>query len=182
MLKDSVLYKNFSRRWLLLLTLLVSQVPVVSFADNASEYTIKAGFIYNFAKFTQWPDSADELKVCIYGKDPFGTNIDKLNGKQIKGRTIRIIRTQLIEEVKSCHIAFLNIIPPERHLFERALKEIRGNHVLTISDAANVIDFGVMIGLRINNDRVAFEVNNTIAQASNLEISAKLLRLASAVN
>jgi hypothetical protein len=161
---------------------LVSQVPALSLADNIAEYTIKAAFIYNFARFTEWPDESNELRVCIYGEDPFGSSIDKLNGKQSKGRTIKVIRTRSIDEVRSCHIAFLNIIPPERRLFARALQDIEGTDVLTVSDAKGVIDFGVMIGLKIDNDKVAFDVNHTVAKASNIEISAKLLRLANVVN
>lgn len=167
---------------LLLLSILLVQAPVVSHADNISEYTIKAAFIYNFARFTQWPNTTEELKVCIYGKDPFGAQIDKLDGKKSNGRTIKIMRTLLIEQVKTCHIAFLNIIPPERHLFERALKKLNGASVLTVSDAPGVVDFGVIIGLRIDNNKVAFDVNHTVALASNLEISAKLLQLAGEVN
>lgn len=161
---------------------LVSQIPALSLADNVSEYTIKAAFIYNFARFTEWPDESDELKVCIYGEDPFGSSIDILNGKQSNGRTIKVIRTRSIDEVKSCHIAFLNIIPPVRRLFARALQDIEGANVLTVSDAEGVIDFGVMIGLKLDNDKVAFDVNHTVAKASNIEISAKLLRLAKVVN
>ena len=161
---------------------LLAVMPATSLADNISEYTIKAAFIYNFARFTEWPDQSDELKVCIYGEDPFGSSIDKLNGEQIKDRTIKVIRTRSIEDVKSCHIAFLNIIPPERRLFARALRDIEGTSVLTISDAEGVIDFGVMIGLKIDNDKVAFDVNHTVAKASNIGISAKLLRLAKVVN
>jgi hypothetical protein len=161
---------------------LVSQAPAQSHADNINEYTIKAAFIYNFARFTQWPDESNELKVCIYGDDPFGSSIDRLNGKQSKGRTIQVIRTRSIEDVKSCHIAFLNIIPPERRLFARALQDIENANVLTISDAEGVVDFGVMIGLKIDRDKVAFDVNHTVAKATEIEISAKLLMLAKKVN
>lgn len=176
------MYKISIKRLLMLVAILVAQAPVPTFAENISEYTIKAGFIYNFAKFTQWPDDTQELKICIYGKDPFGRNIDSLNGKISNGRTITVVRTKLIDEVRTCHIAFLNIIPPDRYLFERALKKISGSHVLTISDAPYVTDFGVMIGMRINDDKIAFDVNHTVAQASKLEISAKLLKLAGEVN
>lgn len=176
------MYKSAIKLFLLLVTVLVTQAPVTAFAENVSEYKIKAGFIFNFAKFTKWPDKSDDLKICIFGKDPFGETIDSLDGKRSNGRTIKIIRTKKIDEIKTCHIAFLNIIPPERHLFERALKKIRDTHVLTVADAANVTDFGVMIGMRVSNDKIAFDVNHTVAQASNLEISAKLLRLASEVN
>lgn len=176
------MHKITNKLLLLLITFLLSQAPVPALADKISEYTVKAAFIYNFARFTQWPDDSNELKVCIYGDDPFGAGIDKLNGKTTNGRTIKIVRTRLIKEIKTCHVAFLNIIPPERHLFEQALKKIDGASVLTVSDAANATDFGVMIGLKIDNNKVAFDVNHTVAQASNLEISAKLLRLAKQVN
>ena len=160
---------------------LVSHLPAVASADSVSEYSIKAAFIYNFARFTHWADESDTLKICIYGKDPFGSNIDKLNGKKINNRTISVVRTQLIDDIKSCQIAFLNIIPPERHLFKQALSKIQGANVLTVADAANVVDFGVMIGMRIDGNKVGFDVNHTAAKASDLKISAKLLVLAKEV-
>ena len=83
--------------------------------------------------------------------------------------------------MRSCHIAFLNIIPPEQYLFERALKQIKGTKVLTIADAANVVNFGVMIGLVIEDDKVGFKVNHTVAKTEQLVISAQLLRLAKEV-
>ena len=171
-------------RYILLLTVagVALHAPTSSYADNVPEYKIKAAFIYNFARFTQWPDDNDEIKICIYGKDPFGSNIDSLNGKISNGRKITIERTQLIEDVRSCHIVYLNIIPPERHLYERALKAINGSNVLTVSDASNVVDFGVMIGMTITNNKVAFDVNHAATKASDLVISAKLLRLAREIN
>lgn len=107
------------------LVMLASQVPTLSFADNVSEYKIKVAFIYNFARFTEWPDDTSELKICVYGKDPFDSYLDSLSGKKVDDKTIKIIRTKIIEEVRSCNIVFLNIIPPEQYLFERALKKIK---------------------------------------------------------
>ena len=157
-------------------------MPTLANAKNISEYRIKAAFIYNFAKFTQWPDQDDELRICIYGDDPFGQSIDALTGKQNNRRTVKIIRTKLIEEIRSCHIAYLNIIPPERRLYLQALDKIDGTNVLTISDAKDVIEFGVMIGLMIHDEKIAFEINHTAAKASDINISAKLLRLAKRIN
>lgn len=165
----------------MLMIAMASQVPALSFASNVSEYKIKAAFIYNFARFTQWQDDKDTINICIFGKDPFDTHIDALNGKRVNHKTVNVVRTQIIEEVKSCHIAFLNIIPPEKHLFERALKKIDGANVLTIADADNVTSFGVMIGLVIENDKVGFKVNHTVARASKLVISSQLLKLAKEV-
>ena len=73
------------------------------------------------------------------------------------------------------------IIPPERHLFEKAHNKIKSAKVLTIADADNVVKFGVMIGLLINEDKVGFQINHTVAKSSGLEISSKLLKLAKEV-
>ena len=175
------MYKTTFKLLLAFLIILASQIATVSFASNISEYKIKAAFIYNFARFTQWPDDTNVFKICIYGENPFGSYIDNLNGKKINHEVVKIIHTRLIEEVKSCRIAFLNIMPPKQRLFERALDKIKGSHVLTVADAANVTRFGVMIGLQIENDKVGFEINNTAAKASELKISAQLLTLAKQV-
>jgi hypothetical protein len=41
---------------------------------GTSEYAVKAAYLYNFAKFTEWPNTEQlgSLTVCLYGKDPFG--------------------------------------------------------------------------------------------------------------
>lgn len=175
------MFKHIFKLLLSLIVVLASQMPTASFASEVPEYKIKAAFIYNFARFTQWSDGTSDLRICIYGKDPFGFHANNLDGKKIGEKTINIVRTQLIEDVKSCHIVFLNIIPPERHLFERALNKIKGANVLTIADADNVVSFGVMIGLTIENDKVGFKVNNTAVQATELKISSQLLALAKEV-
>ena len=57
--------------------------------SDSSEYLIKAGFIYNFAKFVEWPleafkDSNDRISICVLGKNPFGTSlVDAVEGKTV---------------------------------------------------------------------------------------------------
>lgn len=179
----SIMVKVTFNTLLLLFVTMFSQLPMVVNAGETivSEYTIKAAFIYKLARFTEWNDNSNELNVCVYGDDPFGANIDRLSGKQSNGRTIKIIRTKLIEKVSTCHIAFLNILPPEQHMFEKVLFEIKGANVLTVADTENVINFGVMVGVIIDNDKVSFEVNHSQAKESDVEISAQLLRLAKKV-
>jgi len=174
-------YRSISRLLSLVMLVFVTSMPAKTNADTVSEYIVKVKFIHNFIRFTRWPDDSKEIKICIYGTDPFGLEIDKLAGKIINDRTITIIRTQIIEEVRSCHLVFLNIIPPKQHLFERALTKLNKTHVLTISDANDAVKYGVMIELNITDNKVAFKVNHTAAKSSDLKISAKLLRLAKEV-
>ena len=48
--------------------------------DSPSEYQLKAAFVYNFAKFVDWPPKVysgpqSPFSICILGTDPFGSVI-----------------------------------------------------------------------------------------------------------
>src|SRR5207302_9583377 len=57
--------------------------PQIGDAPDSSEYLIKAGFIYNFAKFVEWPSAAfaqpdSPILIGVLGTDPFGSVLDRL--------------------------------------------------------------------------------------------------------
>jgi len=152
-----------------------------SHSDSVSEYKIKAGFIYNFARFTQWPDKDKELRICIYGKDPFGYHIDQLESKTVSSKTISILRTNIIDNIKNCHIVFLNIKTPDQRKFNKVLGTIKGSSILTMSDTKNAINYGVMVGFEIKNKKMSFDINYTSILASGLKIKPQLIKLAKKV-
>ena len=152
-----------------------------AYSDSVSEYKIKAGFIYNFARFTKWPDNDNELRICIYGKDPFGHHIDHLKSKVVSSRSITIFRTHIIENIKPCHVVFLNINPVDQLTFKKIINSLKGSNTLTISDTKNVINYGVMVGLDIKDDKVSFNINYTSILESELKINPQLIKLAKKV-
>lgn len=156
--------KRLYKLLLALLVLSASQMPTSSLAGKVSEYKIKVVLIYNFAQFTKWPDDTGELKIGRYDKDPFDSHIDSFNGRKV-------------EEVRSCHIAYFNMQSPGRHLFERGQNQIKATRVLTTADATGVINYEVIIGWVVEDDKSGFEVNHTVAKSEQLEVSAQLLRL-----
>lgn len=170
--------KRLYKLLLALLVLSASQMPTSSLAGKVSEYKIKVVFIYNFAQFTKWPDDTGELKIGRYDKDPFDSHIDSFNGRKVDDKTRKIGLTRKVEEVRSCQIAYLNMQSPGRHLFERGLNQIKATRVLTTADATGVINYEVMIGWVVEDDKSGFEVNHTVAKSEQLEVSAQLLRLA----
>lgn len=146
-------------------------------AATVSDYARKAEFIYNFSKFTQWPEQTGELKICIYGRDPFGNAFDNLNKKINNKRTIKVIRTQSIDKAEKCHIAFINNVPEEKRYYKRVMRRLNRSGVLTIANDDKARAFEVMIGLT-NNKNITFKANKTIVNNSSIRISSKLLRLA----
>lgn len=155
--------------------------PGSGFAAETDEYTLKLAFIYNFAKFVEWPDPDPKAPIvfCILGDDPFGHRIVNIEERMVGERKILVRRNPGPEAVRQCHILFIS--SSEKQRLEQSLRELKGLSILTISDIPDFTRAGGMIGFKVSNDRIRFQVNLASARSSRLEISSKLLKLAESV-
>ena len=150
--------------------------------ETSREYLIKAAFLYNFAKFTEWPagsfpDSAAPLDVCVFGEDPFGGALESIAGKTIRGRRVAVHRVASIEAGAACHLLFISASEATR--LAGILESLRGRPVLTIAEMPGFARSGGIINLKTNpDDRIRFEINAGIAKRVGLRLSSKLLNLA----
>lgn len=169
---------------LLLVATLLSGAGILSARQpaNPTEYQIKAAFLYNFAKFVDWPARAfagsPRLNVCIVGQDPFGPVLDDLLADEVlDGRPIRVRRIAL-EGVaaEACHILFLPNV--ERSRTKDILSAVASRPVLTVGEADGFIGDGGVVNFYVETGRVRFEVNLDAAQRAGLSISSKMLRVA----
>jgi hypothetical protein len=146
------------------------------------EYDVKAAFLYNFAKFVEWPAEArggehDPLSLCIFGADPFGSRLDELvKGETIAGRSLAVRRIRQLSEIKSCHIAFFSHAEAEQ--VPAALASLRGSNVLTVGEDDGFAEQGGMIQFYLAENRVRFAINLDALEGTHLRVSSKLLRLA----
>lgn len=166
------------RAAILLLGALAATIP--GQAADPTEYQLKAAFIYNFALFTEWPaEVGGTLKLCIHGRDPFGPELDQLQGEAINQRRISIERKPRPETLDSCQVLF---IPRSAAGELRATVErLRGKPVLIIAESADATAQGAMLNMSINGDKITFAANVKSAQQSRLGLSSKLLKLATEV-
>lgn len=150
-------------------------------AAETDEYTLKLAFIYNFAKFVEWPDSDPKAPIvfCILGDDPFGHRVVNIEERMVGERKILVRRNPGPEAIRQCHILFIS--SSEKQRLEQSLREVEGLSILTISDIPDFTRAGGMIGFKVSNDRIRFQVNLASARSSRLEISSKLLKLAESV-
>lgn len=77
-----------------------------------TEYDVKAAYVYNFAKFVEWPprkspEAGAAITVCVLGKDPFGPAFAMIEGKSVGERKIRVKRNTSLQEAKNCDILFI---------------------------------------------------------------------------
>ncbi len=145
------------------------------------EYAVKAAFIYNFAKYVEWPkntfhDEKQPLVIGILGEDPFGSFMDVIGDKTAQGRGILIKRMTRLREVEKCHILYIS--PSERDRLEQILGHLGDEALLSVSDMRGFIKGGGMIHLMLHQNKIRFAINPRAAERTGLHISSRLLELA----
>ena len=149
------------------------------------EYVVKAGFLYNFAKYVEWPAEAFEnadapISIGIVGTDPFGEELDKaLRNKTVKGRPFTITRFREGNDPKGCHILFIPKTEKARTL--DLLKQAESRPTLTVGEDEGFAGSGGMISILIEKEKPRLEVNPEAAERAKLGINSKLLKLATIV-
>ena len=151
-----------------------------------SEYQVKAAFLYNFAKFVEWPadafaDSSAALIIGVVGDDPFGAALDKtVLGKTVRGRRLEIARYAGIRDIQHCHILF--VAASEERQLAAILHKVGSSHVLTVGETRDFAASGGIVNFVVTNYRVGFQINVAAAQRARLRISSRLLRLAEIID
>jgi YfiR/HmsC-like len=153
---------------------------------SATEYQVKAAFLYNFAKFVDWPPSAfsdakQPLDICVYGHDPFGTALeDALLGKTIGERRVSLGRPTQFQDLVGCHVVFVSASAHESPA--DLANRLKGRPVLLVGESEGFAASGGVIQFTIEDNRVHFVINPDAADRAGLKISSKLLALAKIVH
>jgi hypothetical protein len=163
-----------------LFTLLALGSAEPAHPQRLTEYRLKAAFLYNFALFTDWPTGTGRaLNLCVYGADPFGNDIDALQGKPVGERLLAVRRTPAGGSLAGCQIIF--IAPSAIGGLPQVLGELHGRVALTVADSPDAARHGVALNMSVVQDKVSFEANLSAARSAGLNLSSKLLRLATQV-
>ena len=154
--------------------------PALTHAENMAEYQIKAAFLYNFLAFTEWPaEVGNTINLCVYGPDPFGENLDKMQGKSLGARSLTIKRVNSVDNLQTCQAVF--ITRPVIGNLRRVLDNLNEKPVLTVADSPDSALQGVALNMSMDQSKVTFEANLAAARNNRLNLSSKLLRLATKV-
>lgn len=150
------------------------------------EYTIKAAYLYNFARYVRWPagtfrNEQDPFVIGVLGTDPLGNDLDRIaRTKKIDGRRIVIRRFDSLDKYSPCHVLFVpRSVEPKRQI--EAIGRLRKSPVLLVGETPGFAERGGTINFFIRQNKVRFEINQKAAKRGGLKISAKLLNLAKLV-
>jgi len=146
-------------------------------ADSASENALKAAYLFNFAKFIEWPGALGPgFKICSLGSNTLGKALDSLEGKSVKDRAVHVLHPAGVESARECQVVFV-----ADNLSGRELAALGNAGVLTVSDEEDFLDRGGHMLLARDGDRVVFDVNLAAVRHARLDISSRLLKLARSV-
>ncbi len=162
----------------------VLMVIGTSHAQDAplSEYRLKAAFLFNFAKFVEWPPEAfatpnTPIVIGVLGDNPFGTDLEEtVRNKVINGRPVVVKFPQSSDAATNCHILFIST--SERKRLPEIFESLRRASVLTVSETDRFTEMGGMINFIPEGNKIRFQINDEAAKNAKLKISAKLLSLA----
>lgn len=154
--------------------------------QSVSADQLKAVYLFNFAKFVEWPAEVfpapdSPINFCVLGRSPAGDELDaSIHGKGINTHIIAVRHLHGPEEIKDCHLVFLTASAGKQQ--RKLLQSARGVPVLLVSEMPGFARSGGEINFLIENGRLIFEVNAGAAEAAHLKISSKLLALAHIVS
>ena len=151
-------------------------------AQRSLEYEVKAGYIFNFVQFIDWPATAFSspdvpFRICIAGADPFGSTIDRIvQGERIGDHPVTVERVPAQASLGRCQVVFASAQEDARA--RDLLKSITSTTVLTIGESPDFLEAGGAIAFAIDGGRVRFDINLRAPQVKDLRVSSKLLRVA----
>lgn len=155
-------------------------------AGTSVEYQIKAAFLFNFAKFVDWPPDAfpsdkSPITLCVFRHDPFGSALDEIiQGKTINNRAILARRTNELPDLKPCQLVFVDK-EADKGLSD-VLNSLKGTSALVVGESEGFAERGGGIQFFLEDNKLRFAINVDAIQRARLNVSSKLLALARIVH
>jgi hypothetical protein len=146
-----------------------------------TEAQVRAGYLYNFAMFVEWPaaQAQEPLTIAVLGDDFFAFALRQINGRLANGR--KIVVKNVDESDDLARTSILYIASADDRAAAAALSRVARSPVLTVGESPRFTQIGGIVRLYTDESRLRFEINVSRSQQTDLRISSKLLGLAKIV-
>ncbi len=167
------------------LSVMIASSVFVPRAYAQSEDQVMAAFLYNFARYVEWPkdafDGSDSpVEICMLGSRDFSSVVAKIvSGKKVGHRPVVVTDQDDLAASTSCHILFVG--PDATSKREKIFDVLGRESVFTVADSEGFASAGGVANFLRVDKRIRFEINANAAKTAGLKISSRLLRLAKVV-
>lgn len=167
---------SFRRLWPLFL--LVFPGALCRAGSEVSDAQLKAAFVFNFLKFTEWlrPLENNAVDLCVSHADrALELAFMGINGRMASGRGIRVHILKPQDDMRACEVLYVRHggWPLDLKLLSSSQPDL-----LTVGDAEDFIHEGGVIGLIERAGQLRFVINLDVARRSRYVFSSNLLKLA----
>jgi hypothetical protein len=165
---------------------LAPAIPARPQTSPSVEYQVKAAFLFNFAKFVEWPQDAFQtdktpITLCVFRHDPFGSALDEIiREKAINNRELLARRVNDLPELKTCQLVFVS--GREEKQLPEILNSLKGASALVVGEGEDFAERGGAVQFFLENNKLRFAINVDAIQRARLQASSKLLALARIVH
>jgi hypothetical protein len=160
----------------------VSLGPAV--AQDVTEPSLKAAFVYNFTRFTEWPGEAlpagAPLVACVVTDNAIAAALERMvQGRPVMGRQVSVMRLTVDAQPRGCHLLFVSGLSARQ--LTPLMASVRGMPVLTIIDSDGLARVPGIARLFVDSGTLRFDIDHGLAKREGLKLSSKLLTLAKKV-
>jgi hypothetical protein len=159
-------------------------IPFAQAEDlQLQEREIQAGLLYNFLKYTNWPEnklSGDNLTLCIIGSDPFHGRLNSLSNRTVNRHAIVIKQLRTASDAAGCHLAVVG--GTEGSLWKEINAVATHHNILTASTESGFSRNGGMIEFGRNGSKISVKLNITNVKQAKLDVAGRMLKLVTLVN
>lgn len=153
-------------------------------APPASEQEVKAAYLFNFTRYVDWPTGAFDapdapVNLCILGEPAFGEIVRQtIEGRRSRGHPVRVLEPDEPSQAADCHVAFLPSRSRDARVWMQALRRAA---TLTVGNGPDFLRQGGMVAFVIVDETVRFEIDAAAVRRAGLQISSRVLALATRV-
>jgi hypothetical protein len=151
--------------------------------DTDATAIVKAGFLENFAKFTEWPalPPSAPIVLCVVADAAVAAALaDAVRGHLIEDHAVDVRQPVNSRSWTGCQLLFIGKAEINPLVLGKA--ETQALPLLTVSDRKGFSHDGGAIELYIDDGHMRFAVNLQAVKRSDIHLSSKLLTLAKLVH
>lgn len=152
-------------------------------AQSLEEQTVLAALALNIVRFTTWPNENQDdkaINLCVVGDNVVQQSFSSIDNKAVGDKTLHIINLTRLRNLEQCHSLYVS--QSSQNVLLQLFALAKKKPLLTIGETADFAKQGGMVGLENVDGKMTLNVNLEAAKESNLNISARLLKLAKIIS
>lgn len=158
-----------------------SAAAAANIAGAQREYLIKAAFVFDMLKATQWPKGrSGRVVLCVLGRDPFGAAWRSIEGRPLGKGRLDVVTIEGASAFVDCDALFVST--SERAHWPQIRSTLGSRPILTLSEMTGFAQDGGMVALMNVENRLRFDVNLKAVRKAGLSIDTEALEQANMVH